>query len=88
MKSLFTIGTLLLLLTRALAGDRPAVLHEDVSTFSIVARDGATGQMGIAVASRYFSVGSVVHSQSPSRMQGGKTRKPWRRASCINVDGR
>jgi len=60
MKSLFTIGTLLLLLTSALAGDRPAVLHEDVSTFSIVARDGATGQMGIAVASRYFSVGSVV----------------------------
>src|SRR5947209_7098659 len=60
MKSLFTIGTLLLLLTRALAGDRPAVLHEDVSTFSIVARDGATGQMGIAVACRYFSVGSVV----------------------------
>jgi uncharacterized Ntn-hydrolase superfamily protein len=31
-----------------------------VSTFSIVARDPATGQMGIAVASRYFSVGSVV----------------------------
>src|SRR5436853_6404161 len=60
MKSLFTVGTLLLLLTSALAGDRPAVLHEDVSTFSIVARDGATGQMGIAVASRYFSVGSVV----------------------------
>ncbi|HXY23673.1 MAG TPA: DUF1028 domain-containing protein [Candidatus Acidoferrum sp.] len=33
---------------------------ENVSTFSIVARDPATGQMGIAVASRYFSVGSVV----------------------------
>jgi uncharacterized Ntn-hydrolase superfamily protein len=31
-----------------------------VSTFSIVARDAATGQMGVAVASRYFSVGSVV----------------------------
>src|SRR5437879_4541118 len=31
-----------------------------VSTFSIVALDPATGQMGIAVASRYFSVGSVV----------------------------
>jgi uncharacterized Ntn-hydrolase superfamily protein len=37
------------------------VLHpQTVSTFSIVARDPATGQMGIAVASRYFSVGSVV----------------------------
>ena len=33
---------------------------QNVSTFSIVARDPATGQMGIAVASRYFSVGSVV----------------------------
>jgi uncharacterized Ntn-hydrolase superfamily protein len=38
-----------------------SVLHpHKVSTFSIVARDPATGQMGIAVASRYFSVGSVV----------------------------
>jgi uncharacterized Ntn-hydrolase superfamily protein len=31
-----------------------------VSTFSIVAIDPQTGEMGIAVASRYFSVGSVV----------------------------
>jgi len=32
----------------------------NVSTFSIVACDPNTGQMGVAVASRYFSVGSVV----------------------------
>lgn len=31
-----------------------------VSTFSIVAIDPANGDMGVAVASRYFSVGSVV----------------------------
>jgi uncharacterized Ntn-hydrolase superfamily protein len=31
-----------------------------VATFSIVACDLTTGQMGVAVASRYFSVGSVV----------------------------
>ncbi len=31
-----------------------------VSTFSIVARDPETGELGIAVASRFFSVGSVV----------------------------
>lgn len=31
-----------------------------VSTFSIVARDTETGELGIAVASRFFSVGSVV----------------------------
>lgn len=42
------------------AAKQPIVAHNTVSTFSIVARDPATGQMGIAVASRYFSVGSVV----------------------------
>jgi uncharacterized Ntn-hydrolase superfamily protein len=31
-----------------------------VATFSIVARDPATREMGVAVASRFFSVGSVV----------------------------
>jgi uncharacterized Ntn-hydrolase superfamily protein len=31
-----------------------------VSTFSIVARDPETGELGIAVASRFFAVGSVV----------------------------
>lgn len=34
--------------------------YETVSTFSIVARDPETGELGIAVASRFFSVGSVV----------------------------
>src|ERR1700685_2699638 len=33
---------------------------ENVSTFSIVAYDPAAGDWGVAVASRYFSVGSVV----------------------------
>ena len=32
----------------------------DVATFSIVARDPATQELGIAVASRFFAVGSVV----------------------------
>src|SRR5437667_8645527 len=31
-----------------------------VHTFSIVARDPATGEMGVAVQSHWFSVGSVV----------------------------
>jgi uncharacterized Ntn-hydrolase superfamily protein len=31
-----------------------------VSTFSIVARDPATGEMGVGVASRFFAVGAVV----------------------------
>ena len=32
----------------------------DIATFSIVARDPATQEIGVAVASRFFSVGSVV----------------------------
>lgn len=31
-----------------------------IATFSIVARDSATGELGIAVASRFFAVGAVV----------------------------
>jgi uncharacterized Ntn-hydrolase superfamily protein len=40
----------------------PLVLHADplVHTFSIVARDPATGEMGVAVQSHWFSVGSIV----------------------------
>ena len=37
-----------------------AFAAENVSTFSIVAYDQAAGDWGVAVASRYFSVGSVV----------------------------
>ena len=32
----------------------------DIATFSIVARDPSTGELGVAVASRFFAVGSVV----------------------------
>jgi uncharacterized Ntn-hydrolase superfamily protein len=47
----------------ALRGDEHAVLKPPpVSTFSIVAIDPANGDMGVAVASRYFSVGAVVPS--------------------------
>src|SRR5579863_1870906 len=38
----------------------PAFAAENVSTFSIVAYDAAAGDWGVAVASRYFSVGAVV----------------------------
>jgi Family of unknown function (DUF1028) len=34
--------------------------HLPVHTFSIVARDPATGQLGVAVQSHYFAVGTVV----------------------------
>ncbi len=35
-------------------------VEPEVHTFSIVARDPATGELGVAVESKYFSVGSVV----------------------------
>lgn len=38
-------------------GDRPRIL---ANTYSIVARDSVTGEMGVAVQSHWFSVGSVV----------------------------
>jgi uncharacterized Ntn-hydrolase superfamily protein len=43
----------------ARAGDGK-VPSEPVATFSIVARDSVTGELGVAVASRFFAVGTVV----------------------------
>lgn len=34
--------------------------HPEITTFSIVARDSVTGELGVAVASRFFAVGNVV----------------------------
>jgi uncharacterized Ntn-hydrolase superfamily protein len=42
------------------APPRAAVPHRPVNTFSIVARDPATGQIGVAVQSHWFSVGQIV----------------------------
>jgi uncharacterized Ntn-hydrolase superfamily protein len=42
------------------AQPRVAVPHRPVNTFSIVARDPATGQIGVAVQSHWFSVGQIV----------------------------
>jgi len=42
------------------ASDTPAVPLRPVHTFSIVARDPATGELGVAVQSHWFSVGSIV----------------------------
>jgi uncharacterized Ntn-hydrolase superfamily protein len=46
----------LLLLTALPGGDHDV----PVSTFSIVARDSVNGELGVAVASRFFAVGTVV----------------------------
>jgi uncharacterized Ntn-hydrolase superfamily protein len=42
------------------ATQNPAVPKRPVHTFSIVCRDPATGELGVAVQSHWFSVGSIV----------------------------
>jgi uncharacterized Ntn-hydrolase superfamily protein len=55
------LALFLLVLPAPLASaDHPVHPPPPVSTFSIVAIDPANGDLGVAVASRYFSVGSVV----------------------------
>ena len=46
--------------TTSYAVSPSAESQEVVATFSIVARDSITGELGVAVASRFFAVGSVV----------------------------
>lgn len=55
-------GLLLLAAAAAPAIAQPPApeAHQPVATFSIVARDPATGELGVAVQSKYFSVGHVV----------------------------
>jgi uncharacterized Ntn-hydrolase superfamily protein len=58
-----TIIAPLLLVQHSLVGvlyAQDVVRHRLVSTFSIVACDSGAGELGIAVASRFFAVGSVV----------------------------
>src|ERR1700722_14075643 len=60
MNRLFTACVLLMLASPLFGDDHPVLKPPPVSTFSIVAIDPANGDIGVAVASRYFSVGSVV----------------------------
>jgi uncharacterized Ntn-hydrolase superfamily protein len=43
-----------------IASDKPVIPARPVHTFSIVARDPATGELGVAVQSHWFSVGPIV----------------------------
>src|SRR5512140_2020072 len=59
------LAALLMTLSTAFAsaassGETPSVPRRPVHTYSIVARDAATGQLGVAVQSHWFSVGSAV----------------------------
>lgn len=54
---MFALAPLLLLLRQAV--EEPLPVHP-VATYSIVARDPASGALGVAVQSHWFSVGSIV----------------------------
>ena len=56
-KALFIKFSILVLVSCTLAQDVP---RRPVSTYSIVARDSITGDLGVAVQSHWFSVGSLV----------------------------
>lgn len=56
---LSVVAGLLLVPLAAGAQDGPGA-RRPVTTYSVVARDSATGQLGVAVQSHWFSVGSVV----------------------------
>jgi len=60
MKTRFLSRVVILVLVLSFASAAFPQSLPPVSTFSIVAIDPQTGEMGVAVASRYFSVGSVV----------------------------
>jgi uncharacterized Ntn-hydrolase superfamily protein len=55
-----TAPLLLLALAAAPAPAREGAPHRPVHTYSIVARDPATGELGVAVQSHWFSVGALV----------------------------
>ena len=62
MRYRFVFAALILLLSSAASSDQaPADISlRPVATYSIVARDSLTGQMGVAVQSHWFSVGPIV----------------------------
>ncbi len=59
MRKLIVVGILALCVT-ALGGVQAEPSRRPVSTYSIVARDSLTGEMGVAVQSHWFSVGAIV----------------------------
>jgi uncharacterized Ntn-hydrolase superfamily protein len=59
MRSIFLLCLTILSLTPMLSAQDAHPGHP-IATFSIVGRDSVTGELGIAVASRFFAVGSVV----------------------------
>ena len=62
---LWSLGLLLVSLGSSLLGQAPGRATRPAHTFSIVAVDSATGQIGVAVQSHWFSVGGSVAWAEP-----------------------
>ena len=58
--SLFFLLILFMLLSGAMVAQVNRNVSENIATFSICAYDPDTGELGVAVASRFFAVGNVV----------------------------
>jgi 1,4-alpha-glucan branching enzyme len=72
---------------RALARSAHGVGRIPVHTFSIVARDSVTGDLGVAVQSHYFAVGPVVPWASPASARSRRNRwskSPTARAGWLS----
>jgi hypothetical protein len=48
---------------KVMISDKPAIPSRPVHTYSIVARDPNTGELGVAVQSHWFSVGPIVRGR-------------------------
>lgn len=59
-KKLSTLSLALLLVSGNQAPSQSKMAPGEINTFSIVAYDPATGEIGVAVQSKFFGVGSVV----------------------------
>src|SRR5215216_2883627 len=53
------------LIVPGIASDKPSIPLRPVHTFSVVARDPDSGELGVAVQSHWFSVGSIVSWAEP-----------------------
>ena len=60
MRNVFKVSLVIAVAAMVVVTSAAARINRDVATFSIVAHDPATGESGVAVASRFFAVGSVV----------------------------
>ncbi len=65
MKNLLTVGLTTLLTISSVDAQKLHSINGNANTYSIVAYDKNNNQMGVAVQSHYFGVGSIVTWAEP-----------------------